>query len=347
MIVSWVKPSSSRERRPLWCCKISKRHCLGLFFLLLVMLVQTGTPPCSWALSYRVAILQSIRHPALNDVAEGIRLYFLEQGINLDCTEFVLNEEQAGNSTGDYIAQIREFGPELVFTLGTQASQKALQELVSSRIVFSAVTDPVGAGLVRDMQKPGGRVTGLSDMSPVQEQLEMITWIHQDIDSLGIVFSEFEQNAVLIKNRMKAAADKSGLKLKTAAVKQGGDVEKAAIEILDRVDALYIPTDNYVVSHVKQLAQLCASKNIPLYAADPTSVAQGAMASLSIDYHRMGLQTGAMALRILQGEDPSAIPVEKPREVSITINIKSAERMNVDLPLDLVLAADTVHDYFP
>lgn len=295
-----------------------------------------------------MVIFQSIKHPALDAVSQGIKLYFQKQDISLKYLELIMDQETNPESDKlDNITQIKAFEPDLLITLGTQASQNALHELGAVNLVFSAVTDPLGSGLVKDMQEPGGLATGLTDMSPVQKQLEMLTWIQQDISSLGIVFSEFEQNAVTIKKRLQKACTKAGLKLIPAAVKKGEPAAEAAQSIVDKVDALYIPTDNYVVSQIPQLARICASVPIPLYAADPSSVAKGALACLSIDYHSMGLQTGAMALRVLKGHDPSSMPVEKPRQVQITINLRSAQKMDVALPMDLMLAADKIYDCFP
>ncbi|WP_291323439.1 ABC transporter substrate-binding protein [Desulfonatronospira sp.] len=320
----------------------------GLLFLLVNAVGLPGSLSSAWAQDFRVAVLHSIRHPALDEAASGVIQHFQDKDVKIEFTQVFMNREQdEGKNEKDHITKISELDPDLVITLGTQASQEAVRKMESVDIVFSAVTDPVGAGLITDMHKPGGRVTGLTDMSPVREQLDMITWVHPGISALGIVFSEFEQNAVMIKKKLQEMAGDSGLELLTAPVGPGGDVQDAALGILDRVQALYISTDNYVVQHVSILARLCALHDVPLYAADPSSVAEGAMASLSIDYHSMGLQTGTMAKRILEGEKPGDISVEKPREVNITINTSSAERMNVDLPLDLMLAADRVYDRFP
>ncbi len=324
---------------------------LSLHFLSLNLLLQACcffiffTHPLS-AQEWRLAIVQSVRHPALDDVASGVKRHFHDSEIY---PEFILIVADYGSNDGvapAVIDRIAGFEPDIIVTIGTQASQQVSRLIDSVPVIFTAVTDPVGAGLVKDMQKPGKLITGLTDMSPVAAQLDMIIRIQPGIDNLGMVFSEFEQNALKIKDHLDMMTNSYGIRLVTASVKLHDKVTDRASGILNSIDALYVSTDNYVVSSITDLARLCASQGVPLYAADPSSVAGGAMASLSIDYFRMGLQTGAMSHRILEGADPGSIPVEKPREFSIAINTQAAQEMGIDLPMDLIMAADKVYSSF-
>ncbi|WP_052507250.1 ABC transporter substrate-binding protein [Desulfonatronovibrio magnus] len=295
------------------------------------------------ASEYRLIIAQSIKHPALDDVSKGIQDYFTEKNIPASFQSYILNSE----TSHEYLQWIADHSPHLILTIGTQASQIALEKVTSIPVVFSAVTDPVGAGLVDDLNSPGRLVTGLTDMSPVAAQLDMIIRIQPKLESLGMVYSEFEQNAVKIKDYLKLIAENHGIRLVTAPVTRQDMVLDRASDILEDIDALYVSTDNYVVSSIADLARLCASHKAPLYAADSSSVESGAVASLSINYYRMGLQTGAMSLRILNGADPKSMPVEKPRKFTIAINVQAAEEMEVSLPMDILIAADMVYSSFP
>ncbi|MFN2268072.1 MAG: ABC transporter substrate-binding protein [Desulfonatronovibrio sp.] len=290
----------------------------------------------------RLVIAQSIKHPALDDVTNGIKKYFKNNGVSIEFMHIIPDPDPEAID----IDAILHFRPHLIITIGTQASQNLSRMIYDIPIVFSAVTDPVGAGLVQDMTKPGSQITGLTDMSPVNDQLEMIMLVQPQIKNIGLIFSEFEQNAVLIKDHLKKSSNLRGINLRDMPVRSGGDVTKALMEIIDTIDALYISTDNYVVSRVGELAEICSRSKIPLYAADLNSVAKGAIAALSIDYFEMGIQTGAMSHRIIQGSDPATMPVEKAEEMNIAINVKAAEKMNVLLPMDLILTADRIYDQF-
>jgi putative tryptophan/tyrosine transport system substrate-binding protein len=297
---------------------------------------------------WRLAIVQSIKHPALDDVASGVKQYFHESEIYPDFMLIVADYGSDNNETPSAaIKKIADFDPDLIVTIGTQASQEISGRIDSVPIIFTAVTDPVGAGLVESMSHSGGKRTGLTDMSPVEAHLDIIIRIQPEIKNLGMVFSQFEQNAAVIKDHLNTVAKNFGVSLIGAPVERGEKVTDRALGILDSIDALYISTDNYVVSSVRDLARLCASAGIPLYAADPSSVAGGAMVALSIDYFQMGLQTGAMSRRVLEGADPALMPVERPREMTITINTSAAGVMGIDLPMDLIMAADMIYSSFP
>lgn len=318
----------------------------GVFFLSCLVLSVSSLPV--FADDFRLVIVQSIKHSALDDVASGIKKYFHEKEIYPDFITFVSDNDSSPDEIDpEDLKQIHSFSPHLVITIGTQASQQISRSIDAIPIIFTAVTDPVGAGLVESMDAPGGNITGLTDLSPVQPQLDMIIRIQPRIKALGIVFSAFEQNAVTLKNHMKQAAQNYGIRLVEAPVERGDSVSEKALDILDNIDALYISTDNHVVSRATKLAQICAFAKIPLYAADPNSVAAGAMVALSIDYFRMGLQTGAMIHLILQGTDPGSVPVEQPREMNITVNTQAALSMGINLPMDLIMAADKFYSTMP
>ncbi|MFO7727310.1 MAG: ABC transporter substrate-binding protein [Desulfonatronovibrio sp.] len=319
---------------------------LRVFFLSCLFLSISSLP--GFADDFRLAIVQSVKHSALDDVASGLKKYFHENEIYPEFITFISdNDSGSGEINPEHLKQIRSFNPHLVITIGTQASQQISQRIASVPVIFTAVTDPVGSGLVKSMDKPGGNITGLTDLSPVQPQLDMIIKIQPQINTLGIVFSAFEQNAVTLKNHMKQAAKNYGIKLVEAPVQRGDSVSEKTLDILDSIDALYISTDNYVVSRVSKLAGICASAKIPLYAADPSSVAAGAMVALSIDYFQMGRQTGALSHKILQGTPPGSVPVAQPREMTITVNTQAAQAMGINLPMDLITAADKFYSTEP
>lgn len=321
---------------------------LPLLLILPVCLFFPALTQSAAAGEWRLAIAQSVRHPALDDVASGVKQYFHENEIYPDFILVIADYSPVEDqSPSQAVNKISEFDPDLVVTIGTQASQQIIRHINNVPVIFTAVTDPLGAGIVNDPRKPGGLVTGLTDMSPVEAQLDMIVRVQPGIKNLGMVFSQFEQNAVMIRNSLDKSAGNFGITLVESPVGRGENVADRALDILESIEALYISTDNYVVSSVEQLARLCAAARIPLYAADPSSVAGGAMAALSIDYFRMGRQTGAMSRRVLEGADPALMAVERPREMTITINTGAALAMGIDLPMDLIMAADVIHSFFP
>lgn len=317
-------------------------HYFTLPVVLIILLL--GLAHNAEAGSWRVCILQSGRHPALNDVVRGVKQRFLDEAVDADFMVRIASGAFGSEAEMEKIAtEIGHYDPHLIIPVGTPAAQFAAARFGGIPAVFGAVTDPVGAGLVADNRRPGGSMTGVSDMSPVEAQLEMIRMVQPDIKTLGIVFSGFEQNALLIRDHMKKACDRRGIELVEAAVGRGGSVTASAMDIAGRVEALYIPTDNNIVSRAGEIAVLYARRGIPLYAGDAGSVSKGAVATLSPDYYYLGVRTGIMSLSILNGAAPSGTPVEKPRKTAIAVNARAAEAIGMELPMDLILAADKVH----
>jgi putative ABC transport system substrate-binding protein len=146
---------------------------------------------------------------------------------------------------------------------------------------------------------------------------------------------------------LKRECAKLGVDVHEARAIQSGDVEKVARDAVNKSDVVYIPTDNTVISRLEAVAKICAASKVPLYTADVDSVPRGAIAALAIDYYRLGRQTGGMAERILNGADPATMPVETLRKLKLHVNVQAATRMGVELPVDLILAADAVFESFP
>src|SRR5665811_2466874 len=145
---------------------------------------------------------------------------------------------------------------DLILAIATPTAQAAAQAITDKPILITAVTDPVAAGLVDSMDKPGGNITGTTDMNPVEEQLELVKEIAPDAKTVGIVYSSGEVNSEIQVKMAKAAAPGLGLEIKEATVSNSSEVQQAALSL--DVDAYYIPTDNTVVSAIESLLQVAA-----------------------------------------------------------------------------------------
>jgi putative tryptophan/tyrosine transport system substrate-binding protein len=211
-------------------------------------------------------------------------------------------------------------------------------------ILFSAVTDPLSAGLVADLQSPGANITGTSDMTPMDKHLSLIREIHPDMKALGVVYNSGEANSRALVDLLKAETAKVGLVLEEATVARSSDVFQAVKSLVGRVQAVYVPTDNTVVSAFEALAKVCQENQLPLYAADVDSVPRGAVAALGFDYYEHGRQTGVMAGRIFQGADPATTPVETQQDLELHINLTAAKAMGVTIPENLLQQAGKIHE---
>ncbi|MFS8583128.1 MAG: ABC transporter substrate-binding protein, partial [Limnochordales bacterium] len=235
-------------------------------------------------------------------------------------------------------------GVDLVLAIATPAAQAAAQVLRDTPILITAVTDPVAAELVDSIERPGTNVTGTSDLTPVRAQLELLTMLAPSARRVGVIYNAGEVNSVVQVNLAKAAAADLGLEVVEATAANSSEVLSAAQSLVGRVDALYVPTDNTVVSAIESVVLVAERARLPLIAGEDLSVEQGALATVGIDYYQLGRQTADMALRVLQGENPAEMSIEYQNEINLVVNLSAAQRMGVTIPEDLLANAARVID---
>lgn len=282
---------------------------------------------------YTIGITQLLSHPSLDAAREGFKQAFTDAGVEATFDE---KNAQGDQSTAADIAGTFNSGDyDLVLAIATPTAQAAAQAITDKPVLFTAVTDPVDAGLVDSLEAPGGNLTGTSDANPVKEQLQLITDIVPGAKKIGIVYSPGEANSLVQVEWAKAAATSLGLEIVEAPAVASADVLQA-VDSLD-VDAIYVPTDNVVVSSLETVLQVGETKKIPVFGAEGDSVARGAVATVGLNYTDLGIQTGKMALRILtEGADPATMPVETQTDPLVYVNTAAAERMGVEIPQEIL-----------
>ncbi|MBP2436752.1 ABC transporter substrate-binding protein [Microbacterium amylolyticum] len=287
-----------------------------------------------------IGVLQFVQHPALDAATEGFKTALVDAGI-----EVVYDDQNAQGevpNTNTIATTFAGAGHDLVFTVATPAAQAAAQSILDTPVLFTAVTDAEAAGLVDANEAPGANVTGTSDLNPVAEQLALLAEIAPDAETVGIVYSSGEVNSEVQVELAKEAAAELGLTIKEATVSNSAEVQQATQSLGD-VDAIYVPTDNTVVSGIAALIQVAEQNGIPVVSGDAGPVENGAIATIGIDYGKLGYQTGEMAVKILQdGADPAEMSVETSNDVELIINLDAAERMGVELPASVTDRADRV-----
>ncbi|MDO5496188.1 MAG: ABC transporter substrate-binding protein [bacterium] len=297
---------------------------------------ETTEPAGGSGESYHIGITQIVAHEALDATAQGFKDALADAGIAATYDE---KNAQGDVTTAASIAGTFADGDfDLIFAIATPTAQAAVQAITDVPIVFGAVTDPVEVGLVGSWEEPGANVTGTSDKSPVKEQLELLLQIAPDAETVGVVYSSTEENSLVQLAWAEEEGAKLGLTIETATISTSADLLQAA-ESLD-VDAFYVFTDNTVVSAVETLIGVAEERQIPVIASDGGSVERGATASYAFNYYDMGVQSGEMAIRILEGADPATMPVETSQTLILTVNPDAAERAGIELPQELLDRAD-------
>ena len=290
--------------------------------------------------TYSIGALQFVQHPALDAATEGFKSALADAGLDIEYDD--QNAQGEVPNTNTIASTFAGADLDLVFTVATPAAQAAAQAIVDTPVLFTAVTDAEAAGLVDSNDAPGGNVTGTSDLNPVADQIALLAEIAPDAETVGIVYSSGEVNSEVQVELAKEAAEELGLTIEEATVANSAEVQQATQSLGD-VDAIYVPTDNTVVSGIAALIQVAEQNQIPVVSGDSGPVEGGAIATLGIDYSKLGYQTGEMAAAILQdGTDPATMAVEVSNDIELIINPAAAERMGVELPASVTDRADNV-----
>lgn len=290
-----------------------------------------------------IGISQFVQHPALDAATDGFKQAFIEAGyVEGDTVVFDEQNANAEVATATTIAQsFQDSNVDLVLAVATPSAQAAAQNVTNAPVLFTAVTDAVEADLVDSNEAPGGNVTGTSDINPVADQIELITEVVPDAKNIGIVYSSGEVNSQIQVDLAKEAAEANGLSIVETTVTTSADILTATESIINDVDAIYVPTDNVVVSGLGALVQAAESAQVPVFGAESGTVENGALVALSISYEKLGFQTGKMALEILEdGADTATMAVQTSDQLELILNLGAAERMGVKLSDDFVQKAD-------
>ncbi|GAA3593168.1 ABC transporter substrate-binding protein [Klugiella xanthotipulae] len=292
----------------------------------------------------KIGITQLATHPSLDAVREGFKAALSDNGY-VEGEQVSYDEKNAQGEQANAVTIAGKFATDdldLVLAIATQTAQTAAQKITKTPVLFSAVTDPVVAGLVTSLDKPGGNVTGTSDLNPVADQIQLIADTMPEAEKVGVIYSSGEVNSQIQVDLAKKAADKLGLTIVEKTITNSSEVGTAASTLKD-VDALYIPTDNRVVEGFEAVIKFAETNSIPVFAGDVASVERGAVATYGIDYEKLGYQTGEMAVKILKdGAKPADLPVETMNEVQLVVNPKAAARQGLDLSETFVDGADEV-----
>lgn len=303
------------------------------------------TPQAMAAETKSVKITAIVEHPALDAVRQGVIDELAAQGFKEGETLDVEFQSAQGDVgiAGQIAKKFVGDAPDAIVAIATPSAQAAV---AASRgrvpVVFSAVTDPVGAKLIQEEGKSTEMVTGVSDLTPVAKHLALVQEIVPGAKTIGIVHNPGEANAVVLVDLAKKAAPELGLEVVVASAPTSGDVLQATRSLVGKADAVYIPTDNTVISALEAALKVGEEAKMPIFAGDTDSVNRGAAAAAGFDYYDVGRQTGAQVAKILNGAKPGEIPVEGVDKMQLAVNPAAAGRMGVTLPKSVMDRAQTV-----
>ena len=274
-----------------------------------------------------VLVTAIVEHPALDSVRDGIKDELKDEGFEAG-KNLKWEYQSAQGNTGTAAQIARKFigdKPDAIVGIATPSAQALVAASKTIPIVYSAVTDPVAAQLVKDWKASGGNVTGVSDLLELQKQIDLIKRVVPNAKRIGMVYNPGEANSVVVVKSIKELLNKSGMTLVEAAAARTVDVGSAAKSLIGKVDVIYTNTDNNVVSAYESLVKVGNDAKIPLIASDTDSVKRGAIAALGINYYDLGRQTGKVVARILKGEKAGDIASATSTKLELFVNTTAAQ----------------------
>lgn len=291
-----------------------------------------------------VSVTAIVEHPALDAARDGIRDELKAAGFEVG-KNLKYEHQSAQGNTGTAGQIARKFigdRPDAIVAIATPSAQAVVAATKDIPVIFSAVTDPVAAKLVPSWLASGTNVTGVSDLSPVDEHLKLIKRILPQAKRVGVVYSPGEANSVAIIDALKKVVGPAGLTLVEAAATRTIDVPSAAQSLVGKADIIYVPTDNNVTSALEGLIKVAEQAKIPVVAADTDAVKRGAIAALGLNYYDVGRQTGKIVVRVLNGEAPGKIAPQVSTTFELHVNPAAATRQGVSLSEEFVKSAKVV-----
>lgn len=291
-----------------------------------------------------VLVTAIVEHPALDAVRDGVKDELKDEGFEAG-KNLKWEYQSAQGNTGTAAQIARKFvgdKPDAIVAIATPSAQALVSATKTIPVVYSGVTDPVAAQLVKDWKPSGTNVTGVSDLLELEKQVDLIKRVVPAAKRVGMVYNPGEANSAVVVKAMKELLGKSGMTLVEAAAPRTVDVGAAAKSLIGKVDVIYTNTDNNVVSAYEALVKVGNDAKIPLVASDTDSVKRGAIAALGVNYYDLGRQTGKVVARILKGEKPGDIASATSSKLELFVNTTAAQKQGVTLSADLIKSAKTV-----
>jgi putative ABC transport system substrate-binding protein len=296
---------------------------------------SSASPSADTSKAYTIGISQIVTHPALDATVNGFKDALAAAGYT-NVTYDLQNAEGDMATTASIAQKFAGDNLDLVLGVATPTAQALAKAITDRPVLFTAVTDPVGAGLVQDPNAPSANVTGVSDMQPVKPILELVQTFRPDAKAVGMVYNAGESNSVFLVKQAEKDAASMGLTIVKAPAGTSAEVQAAAQSLIGRADAIMVVGDNTAVSALESIIKVAEQNKMPLVAGDPDSVKRGAVAAYGFDYYDLGKQTGDMAAKILSGTPISGIPVEFAKNLQLSVNEKAAAAQGVTMPQDLI-----------
>ncbi|CYU44177.1 ABC transporter periplasmic protein [Streptococcus suis] len=292
----------------------------------------------------KIGVLQFVTHDSLDEIYKGIKAGLEEGGhTTTDNLEIdFMNAEGDQSQVQTMSKKLVDNGNELLIGIATPAAQGLANATTELPIIMGAVTDPVGANLVTDLKNPGGNITGVADQTPVADAVSLIKEITPDAKTIGVLYSSNEDNSKIQVAEFKAAAEEAGYTVLEYAVASSNEIAATVEVASSKADVLFTPVDNTVASAFSTVVSVANKTKTPIFTSVEDMVEGGGIASVTLSQYDLGVATGKMAAKILDGANPADTPVQIFNEGTVVVNQKVAKELGITLSDDVISKASKV-----
>ena len=283
----------------------------------------------------KVGVAQIVSHTSLNMIRDAFSDRMEELGYKDGETIEYDYADAAGQPSNltSIMSQFSDEGSDVIVAIATPTAQAAANYADTIPVVFSAVSDPVGAGLVSSLEKPGGNITGTSDEVQVDQIIDLALQINPDLKTMGFLYNAGEANSVSNLEKAKAYCKEKNIELIEGTGKDMTELQSSASVLVEKVDAMFSPNDNTVASGFVALSKIAMDAGIPYYTGADSMVQDGGFATVGINYDELGHETANMVDEILKGKKAGDIPVKVFKDdLNIYVNKAYLEKLNITLP---------------
>lgn len=316
-------------------------------FVSVVLLVSAVFAGCSASSSgsgnssdtLKVGVIQYMAHSSLDNCYTGVKQALDDSGLNIEIDYQIGSSGSADTDCQSYAANMVAQNYDLIIAIATPAATAAYSAVTSASsnipVIFCAVSDPVSAGLVQSLDAPGNNCSGTADTFDVESQVELVQELQPDVKNLGVIYTTTEANSLSQLERLQKAADAAGINVVAKGINDASELASVAASIVTQVDAITNLTDNNVVDNMSVVMEQANAAGIPVYGSEIEQVKKGCIAAASLDYVALGKTTGEMAVRALNGEALSTMPVITVSDSEMVVNTDVLTTMSITLPASL------------
>lgn len=320
---------------------MKKTIAMSLVLIMALTLIFTGCGQAEEKSDLpKVGIIQYVEHPSLDTIRENIISELAAQGyVDGETVTIVYKNGQGDTNNLKTISQSLEAeGCDVIIAIATPAAQAAAK-VKDIPLIFAAVTDPISAGLVESMDRPGGNITGTSDAVSAGKIMELAQKMVPEMKTVGALYSSSEVNSLSVVNDLKEYATANGLTVIEKQIMNTSELQQAAQSLDGKADIVFSPIDNNVASAISSAVKVFNTAKIPYFVSADSMVKDGGLATYGISYVELGQKTGAMAADVLGGADTATMPVQVMSEVKVYINKKTADAIGLQIPADILAEA--------